>query len=56
MSAAQKKKLIKVENPLARQIHPFVYYFELSAGSVHVTTDQDLGETVESKKLMKWLR
>jgi hypothetical protein len=40
---------------MARQIHPLVYYFELSGGSVHVTTDRDLGEHVESKKLLKWM-
>lgn len=56
MSAAQKKRLIKAENPLARQIHPFVYYFELSAGSVHITTDKDLGPVVPAKDLLQWLR
>jgi hypothetical protein len=55
MSNSQKKKLIKAENPMARQIHPNIYYFELSAGSVHITTDKDLGEQVEAKKLLKWL-
>jgi hypothetical protein len=55
MSREKKKALIEAENPTARQIHPLVYYFELSAGSVHITTDKDLGETVESKKLLQWL-
>lgn len=60
MSRTQKKKQIKAENPTARQIHAedksFVYYCETTAGSIHITTDKDLGEIVSATKLIKWLR
>lgn len=60
MSNAQKKKLIKIENPVARRVYgsdvAFIYYFELSGGSVHVTADKDLGEVCLATKLLKWLK
>lgn len=59
MSTAQKKRLIKAEGPTARRIYAaennFVYYFEMSAGSVHISTDIDLGEVTLATKLLKWL-
>lgn len=59
MSRTQKKKQIKEENPTARQIHAevgsFVYHCETTKGSIHITTDKDLGETVSATKLIKWL-
>lgn len=60
MNNTQKKKLIKTEHPTARCIYAsdtaFVYYFELSAGSVHVTADENLGEVCLATKLLKWIR
>lgn len=60
MSIAQKKRLIKAENPTARQIYSaegnFVYWCETSAGAIHFSTTVDMGEVSLATKLLKWLR